>query len=63
MRITEETPLGFDIECSCGHTLFALRGYGVVECLKCGLIQDLRRLLYMWVRHNDPAEPDACQAY
>ena len=63
MRITEETPLGFDVECSCGHTIFAMREYGVVECIKCGRARDPRRLLYKWMRHDDPAEPNLCQAF
>lgn len=62
MKIIEENPTGFDVECSCGHTIFALRGYGVVECVKCGRVRDPRRLLYKWVRHDDPAERDYIQA-
>ncbi len=62
MRITEETRLGYDVECDCGHLTFALRGQGVVECLRCGRLRDPRRPLYKWLRHDDPAEPDYCQA-
>ncbi len=63
MVITEESPLGYDIECSCGHTTFALRTSGVVECLRCGRARDPRRLLYKWMRHDDAAAPNLCQAY
>ena len=62
MRITEETPLGYDIECDCGHTTFALRGYGVVECVKCGRVRDPHRLLRKWAMHDNPAELHTCQA-
>ena len=62
MVITEECPLGYDIECSCGHASFALRTSGVVGCLRCGRERDLRRLLHKWSRHDDPAAPNPCQA-
>ena len=63
MHIMEESALGFDVECSCGHTLFALRGCGVIECVRCGRERDPRRLMYKWVRHNDANRPEPCQAY
>ncbi len=63
MWITEETPLGYDVECSCGHTTFALHGQGVVQCLRCGRARDPRRLIYKWLRHDDPSQPDDRQAH
>lgn len=63
MRITEETPLGFYIECSCGCAGFAQRGSGVVECVRCGRARDPRRLIYKWIRGDGKEGPDLCQAY
>jgi hypothetical protein len=53
MVMVEQSPIGFDFECSCGHTTFALKASGAVECLRCGHGRDPRRPLYGQMRHDE----------
>lgn len=62
MNIIGEDEGGFDIVCDCGNGFYVLKSAGVAHCLDCDRADDPRRLRYKWARHNDPFEPDTCQA-
>jgi hypothetical protein len=62
VRIVEETKSGFEVECHCETRFFVLKKAGVADCPHCPRSADPRRLKFKWVRHNDPASPNRCQA-
>ena len=62
MQITEETKIGYDVECGCDTHFFVSKTAGVAACPHCGSAGDPRRLRYKWARGNDPFSPNACQA-